>query len=179
MLQDDVEGGPGQLHVPRPNRQETLWDVGPAPKGLSASVEIGGCCPPLRVLMLNQAFFPDVVATAQYATDLALSLSKMGHKVTVVCSSRGYDDPKLRFPNQEDWNRVKIVRVRSTGFGKSSKWRRAADFGTFMASCAFRLWSLPQFDVVVAMTSPPPDFFCRGFGRAGQGSQPGVLVNGP
>jgi hypothetical protein len=24
-----------------------------------------------------------------------------------------------------------------------------------MASCAFRLWSLPQFDVVVAMTSPP------------------------
>ena len=35
------------------------------------------------------------------------------------------------------------------------EWRRATDFGTFMASCALRLWMLPRFDVVVAMTSPP------------------------
>jgi hypothetical protein len=109
----------------------------------------------MNVLILNQAFYPDVVSTAQHASDLARGLTQAGHEVTVICNSRGYDDPKLRFPNQETWNRVKIVRVRSTGFGKSSKWRRAADFGTFMASCAFRLWSLPQFDVVVAMTSPP------------------------
>jgi len=109
----------------------------------------------MNVLILNQAFYPDVVSTAQHAGDLARSLTQAGHEVTVICNSRGYDDPKLRFPQQETWNGVKIVRVRSTGFGKSSKWRRAADFGTFMASCAFRLWSLPQFDVVVAMTSPP------------------------
>jgi colanic acid biosynthesis glycosyl transferase WcaI len=106
-------------------------------------------------LILNQAFYPDVVSTAQHASDLARGLTQAGHEVTVICNSRGYDDPKLRFPNQETWNGVKIVRLRSTGFGKSSKWRRAVDFGTFMTSCAFRLWSLPQFDVVVAMTSPP------------------------
>jgi len=109
----------------------------------------------MNVLILNQAFYPDVVSTAQHASDLARGLTQAGHEVTVICDSRGYDDPKLRFLSQETWNRVKIVRVRSTGFGKSSKWRRAADFGTFMASCAIRLWSLPQFDVVVAMTSPP------------------------
>ena len=109
----------------------------------------------MNVLILNQAFYPDVVSTAQHASDLARGLTQAGHEVTVICNSRGYDDPKVRFLNQETWNRVKIVRVRSTGFGKSSKWCRAADFGTFMASCAFRLWSLPQFDVVVAMTSPP------------------------
>ena len=114
-----------------------------------------GSVRPMKVLILNQAFDPDVVSTAQHASDLARGLTQAEHEVTVICNSRGYDDPKLRFPNQETWNRVKIVRVRSTGFGKSSKWRRAADFGTFMASCAFRLWSLPQFDVVVAMTSPP------------------------
>ena len=109
----------------------------------------------MKVLILNQAFYPDVVSTAQHASDLARSLTQAGHEVTVICNSRGYDDPKLRFPNQETWNGVKIVRVRSTGFGKGSKWRRAADFGTFIASCAFRLWLLPPFDVVVAMTSPP------------------------
>jgi colanic acid biosynthesis glycosyl transferase WcaI len=109
----------------------------------------------MNVLILNQAFYPDAVSTAQHASDLAVALTQAGHEVTVVCNSRGYDDPKLRFPNQESWNGVKIVRVRSTGFGKGSKWRRVVDFGTFMASCVFRVWSLPRFDVVVAMTSPP------------------------
>jgi glycosyltransferase involved in cell wall biosynthesis len=109
----------------------------------------------MNILLLNQAFYPDVVSTAQHASDLAMGLTQAGHKVTVICNSRGYDDPKLQFPSQETWNGIKIVRVRSTGFGKSSKWRRASDFGTFMASCAFHLWALPKFDVVVAMTSPP------------------------
>jgi colanic acid biosynthesis glycosyl transferase WcaI len=116
----------------------------------------------MKVLILNQAFYPDVVSTAQHASDLARSLTQAGHEVTVICNSRGYDDPKLRFPNRETWNGIKIVRVRSTGFGKGSKWRRASDFATFMASCAFRLWSLPYFDVVVAMTSPPLISFVAG-----------------
>src|ERR1039458_1302261 len=89
----------------------------------------------MNILLLNQAFYPDVVSTAQHASDLAMGLTQAGHKVTVICNSRGYDDPKLQFPSQETWNGIKIVRVRSTGFGKSSKWRRASDFGTFMASC--------------------------------------------
>ncbi len=109
----------------------------------------------MRILILNQAFYPDVVSTAQHASDLARALTQVGHEVTVVCGSRGYDDPGVRFPKQEVWNAVNIIRVRSTGFGKASKWRRATDFSTFMASCGLRLWLLPRFDVVVAMTSPP------------------------
>ena len=109
----------------------------------------------MNILLLNQAFYPDVVATAQLASDLTAALAQAGHKVTIVCNSRGYDDPKLRFPSEETWKGVRIVRVGATALGKSSKWRRAADFGTFIASCALRLWSLPKFDVVIAMTSPP------------------------
>jgi colanic acid biosynthesis glycosyl transferase WcaI len=109
----------------------------------------------MNILLLNQAFYPDVVSTAQHAADLARGLTQAGHKVTVVGSSRGYDDPHIRFPKRETWNDVNIIRIRSTGFGKTSKWRRATDFGTFMAICALRLWLLPRFDVVVAMTSPP------------------------
>jgi len=109
----------------------------------------------MKILLLNQAFYPDVVSTAQHAADLARGLTEAGHEVTVICNSRGYDDPELRFPSQETWNGIKIVRVRSTAFGKASKWRRASDFGSFMASCALRLLSLGKFDVIVAMTSPP------------------------
>ena len=109
----------------------------------------------MKILILNQAFYPDVVSTAQHASDLAKALAQAGHEVTVVCSSRGYNDPHVLFPKREMWNAVTIIRIRSTGCGKASKWRRATDFGTFMASCALRLWMLPRFDVVVAMTSPP------------------------
>jgi glycosyltransferase involved in cell wall biosynthesis len=109
----------------------------------------------MKILLLNQAFHPDVVSTAQHASDLAKALAEVGHEVTVVCSSRGYDDPLVRYSKRESWNAVNIIRTGSTGLGKASKWRRAADFATFMASCAFRLSLLPRFDVVVAMTSPP------------------------
>ena len=116
----------------------------------------------MNILILNQAFYPDTVSTAQHASDLAIALTEAGHEVTVVCNSRGYDDPKLRFPIRQTWNKIKIIRLRSTGFGKGSKWRRFADFGTFIASCALRLCSLPRFDVVVAMTSPPMISFVAG-----------------
>jgi colanic acid biosynthesis glycosyl transferase WcaI len=109
----------------------------------------------MKILILNQAFYPDVVSTAQHASDLAKALTQVGHDVTVVCSSRGYNDPSVRFTRREIWNAVNIIRVRTTGFGKGSKWRRAIDFSTFLANCALRLWLLPHFDVVVAMTSPP------------------------
>ncbi|MGA9554030.1 MAG: glycosyltransferase family 4 protein [Candidatus Sulfotelmatobacter sp.] len=124
----------------------------------------------MKILILNQAFYPDVVSTAQHASDLAKALTQVGHEVTVVCSSRGYDDPRVRFPQQETWNAVNIIRVRSTGFGKASRWRRAADFSTFMASCALRVWRLQRFDVVVATTSPPLISFLSSLAVPGRAS---------
>jgi putative colanic acid biosynthesis glycosyltransferase WcaI len=109
----------------------------------------------LKVLILNQAFCPDVVSSGQHAADLAVSLVQAGHEVTVLADARAYDDRRRRFLARENWRGVRIVRVPSTGFGKASRWRRAADFATFMLSCALRLLFLPRFDVIVAMTSPP------------------------
>jgi glycosyltransferase involved in cell wall biosynthesis len=109
----------------------------------------------MNILILNQAFHPDVVSTAQHATDLAVALEQGRHKVTVLCSSRGYDNPSIRFPRREQWKGINVVRVPSTGFGKAAKWRRVADFASFIASSVMRLSVLPKFDVVVALTSPP------------------------
>jgi len=109
----------------------------------------------LKILILNQAFYPDVVSSAQHAADLAASLVEAGHDVTVLADSRGYDDRARCFPSDETWRSVRILRGPSTGFGKAARWRRAADFSSFMLSCALRLMFLPRFDVVIAMTSPP------------------------
>ena len=109
----------------------------------------------MRILLLNQCFYPDVVSTAQHLTDLATALASRGHEVTVVASDRGYDDPSTRFARREKWNGIDIIRIRTPSLGKSTRWRRAFNFGSFLLICALRLLTLPRFDVVVALTSPP------------------------
>jgi len=109
----------------------------------------------MRITLVNQAFHPDVVSSGQHLTDLAVALAERGHDVTVVTSRRAYDDSAKTFPKYELWRGIKIHRVFNTGFGKRAKWRRAADFLTFLISCCGRLIFLPKPDVVVALTSPP------------------------
>ena len=109
----------------------------------------------MRVLLLNQCFYPDVASTAQHLTDLAVELASNGHQVTVIASDRGYDNTANRFPRRETWKGIRIIRIPSLAFGKLSKWRRALNFASFLFVCALRLLLAPRFDVVVALTSPP------------------------
>jgi hypothetical protein len=109
----------------------------------------------VKILLLNQVFYPDVVATSQYLSDLAAALVERGHEVTVVSSRQAYEHPKTIFPARETWRGVKILRVFSTRFGKGAKWRRAADFASFLVFSCIRLLFLPRHDVVVALTTPP------------------------
>ena len=109
----------------------------------------------MRITLINQAFYPDVVSSGQHLADLAVSLAARGHEVTVITSRRAYDDPAKKFPARETWRDIKIFRVFNTGFGKHAKWRRAADFLTFLLSSCRRLALLPKPEVIVALTSPP------------------------
>ena len=109
----------------------------------------------MKILLLNQVFYPDVVATAQYLSDLAVALAERGHEVTVISSRQAYEHPETIFPASEEWRGIKIRRIFSTRFGKSAKWRRAADFASFLFFCCIRLLFLPRHDVVVALTTPP------------------------
>ena len=109
----------------------------------------------MKILLLNQAFYPDVASTSQHAQDLVKTLVAEGHQVMVVSSRRGYDDPSVRFSSSEVWQGVWILRIPCSGLGKGARWRRIVDIGTFFANCFVRLCLLPRFDVVLSMTSPP------------------------
>ena len=78
----------------------------------------------MDILLINQTFYPDIVASAQHAGDLARRLTAQGHAVTVIAGRRGYDDASLRFAKTELWNGVRIVRVGCAGLGKQARWRR-------------------------------------------------------
>lgn len=109
----------------------------------------------MKILLLNQVFYPDVVSTAQHLSELATVLAERGHEVAVITGRRAYDDPEKLFPAREHWRGVRIFRVFSTRFGKQAKWRRATDFVSFIFSSCARLAFLPRYDVVVALTTPP------------------------
>lgn len=109
----------------------------------------------MRVLLLNQAFYPDYVATAQILADFASALIGRGHHVTAVASSRGYDTSKQRYPTRENWSGVEIRRIWTPGLGKSAKWRRLVDFAVFWLNAARIVFLLPRQDVIVCLTSPP------------------------
>jgi hypothetical protein len=109
----------------------------------------------LKVLLLNQCFWPDLVATAQQLTGVARALSERGHQVTVIAGRRGYDDADLRFPKRQVWHGIEIIRVPSISLGKTSRWRRALSFASFSIAAALRLMLVGRQDTVIALTSPP------------------------
>lgn len=109
----------------------------------------------MKILLLNQCFWPDVVATSQQLSMLARRLSEGGHDVTVITSRRGYDNQTVVFPKRERWRGIDIVRIWSLRTGKSSRGRRALNFASFLLALAGRLLITPRQDVVVALTSPP------------------------
>jgi colanic acid biosynthesis glycosyl transferase WcaI len=109
----------------------------------------------MKILLLSQVFYPDVVAVAQHLTDLGTSLSEAGHEVTVLCSSLGYDNPANKFPRNETWQRINIRRVPVWGLGKKSKFRRIVGFASFFISSFASLMKMPRQDVVVVVPPPP------------------------
>src|SRR5690349_18981235 len=109
----------------------------------------------MRILLINQCFYPDVVSTAQHTRDLACALAERNHQVTVIASSRGYDDPSVRFPSQETWSGIQIYRVPCLATGKGSRWKRALNILSFFLTALWRLSTMRSFDVVIALTSPP------------------------
>lgn len=109
----------------------------------------------MKILLLNQCFYPDVVSTAQHMSDLAATLTARGLDVTVIAASRGYDDPGRRFSKRERWNGIDIFRVPTLPTGKGSRLKRALNILSFFFSSTLRLLLMPRFDVVIALTSPP------------------------
>jgi glycosyltransferase involved in cell wall biosynthesis len=109
----------------------------------------------MRILILNEYFYPDVASTAQHSSDLALALVREGHSVTVLTGRHAYNATGKLLPRDETWEGIRILRVSSLALGKTSRWQRAVHFASFLAACSWRLLWLPSYDAVVAMTTPP------------------------
>ena len=108
-----------------------------------------------RILLLNQAFWPDVVATAQHADDLARYLTQHGDDVSVVASRAIYGERRSTLPKRETREGIDIHRVGWQFFGKRGITPRVFDFALFYFAAAWQCLWMKRHDVVVCFTTPP------------------------
>ena len=121
--------------------------------------------PPLTVLLVNQAYAPDIAATAQISEDLCRYLVKQGHKVKVIASRSIYGQSGAALPRRENRGGVEVLRVGTSLFGKRGLALRLVDFGLFYIAATWaalrtRLAAEPGVhprrpDVVITLTTPP------------------------
>ena len=109
----------------------------------------------MKVVFANRYFHPDISATSQILTDLAVHLAR-DNEVHVVTSRQRYDDPRERLASDATVSGVIVHRVWTTHFGRGWLPGRAVDYVTFYLSATWRLWRLLRAgDIAVPMTDPP------------------------
>jgi colanic acid biosynthesis glycosyl transferase WcaI len=103
----------------------------------------------MKILLVNQFFWPDVAATGQLLTDLASHLAQE-HEVTVVCSAGSYD----RIQTGGGEPSVRVIRITGMTFQRGVI-GRALCYAMFLTGAICRQFFLPRQDVIVTMTTPP------------------------
>lgn len=110
----------------------------------------------MKLIFVNRYFHPDISATSQLATDLALDQAARGREVHVVASRQLYDDAAACLGAAQTHRGVRIHRVWTTRFGRAGLAGRAIDYATFCLACAAALLRLAAAgDLIVAKTDPP------------------------
>lgn len=113
----------------------------------------------MRILLINQYFWPDRAATAQLLTDLAADLAAAGWEVTALAGRGHYVRGREGgLPARERLGAVAIRRTWATDFGRLSRWGRLgrlADYASFFLSAAWAVLTGPRQDVAVCLSTPP------------------------
>lgn len=109
----------------------------------------------MRVLLLNQSYHPDVVATAQHAHDVGAHLARAGHEVHVITSRSLYNGRGASLPAREIVEGVTVHRVGASIFGKSTIALRSIDSALFLVLATAKALVIPRPDVVLALCNPP------------------------
>jgi colanic acid biosynthesis glycosyl transferase WcaI len=104
----------------------------------------------VKVMFINQFFWPDAAPTGQLLEDLVRHLSALGCEVTVIASGNRYADaaPLSEAPPAH------IVRVRGIPFARSVA-ARGLSYLSFFAGAFWKALRAPRPDLVVTMTTPP------------------------
>lgn len=109
----------------------------------------------MKILILNQTFYPDATATAQLMWDLAQHLDGRGHRVTAVTSHQIYGTGRVHDRRRERIQGIEIHRLGGSAFGKKGLPARVSDSVSFHLAAGGYLLRAPAPDAILCLTSPP------------------------
>ncbi len=103
----------------------------------------------MKLLFINQFFWPDTAATGQLLTDIARSAALGNGSVSVLCGRPDYGvvDGTPAPP-------VTVMRCGPARFSRG-KIRRVVSYASFLGSAAWNALRAPRADAVVTLTTPP------------------------
>src|SRR6266576_4616584 len=102
----------------------------------------------MKILLLNQFFWPDMSATSQLITDVARHLAGAKHQVTAVCGSGTYVSGE-----EENSPNIEIIRLPTPKFMRGH--RRLASYLSYLAGAVWYGFRVPRGSTVVTLTTPP------------------------
>ncbi|HKQ49176.1 MAG TPA: glycosyltransferase family 4 protein [Phycisphaerae bacterium] len=113
--------------------------------------------PPRHILFVTEFFHPDLCASAVVAADhlTKIAAARPDWRITVLTSQRAWNSPNTLYPLFEDWEGIKILRVRRSPVSRTSLIRRGWGFIEFGYQAVRAARALPQVDLVIGTTAPP------------------------
>lgn len=104
----------------------------------------------MRLLFLNQFFWPDEAATSQLLTDLVRSIDA-DHDITVICAASRYAGVR---PPHDPAPIANVRRLAGPGFGHG-KLAKLSSYASFAIGAIVESLRTKRPAVVVSMTTPP------------------------
>jgi glycosyltransferase involved in cell wall biosynthesis len=107
-----------------------------------------------RLLVFYHFFHPDEVVSARIFSDFAVEQARRGWDVTAVTCNRAHGDGAARFPSEEIWNGVRIVRVFRPAWSQKKPLPRLANTAWLINVWFLRSLELGPFDAIVIGSDP-------------------------
>jgi len=104
----------------------------------------------MRIVLLNQFFASEPVATAQLSSDLAQCLARE-HDVTVICASAASETASW---DRQHERTISVLRTRGFRFSHG-RMSRLASYISYVAGTIWCGLSQPRADIYLALTTPP------------------------
>ncbi|MFN8446297.1 MAG: glycosyltransferase family 4 protein [Caldilineaceae bacterium] len=114
--------------------------------------------PTKRLALICQHFYPEMISTGLFITQLATGLAQMGWAVRVYCGRPIYEEGVEQpiSPSYETYQGVEIIRVPAWGSGRGALWQRALNAITFLLFVGWRLLRDRRILYGVVNTTNPP-----------------------
>lgn len=108
----------------------------------------------MKVVILSQYFFPELISTGQLLTELAEDLVDLGCVVRAVAGQPTYYGSS-RVPTEIEHHGIKILRVWNTQLEKNSVIGKILNSASFFLGSVLKSSALSRESVMVVVTNPP------------------------